>query len=191
MAASGAKDLPALGDAVGRLIEKPLNSNGFFVESVRVSPAGQRLVIRVTLDATQIQAPPLSLDQVAQASTHISEILDDDAAFNGLIGTTAYVLECSTPGVGRPLTQLRHWQRALGRLVRVELTDGGTMTSRLSAVDAQLGLTLSDPMATLEWDQVRQGRVQVEFRKDSADEEQPPTDETLTGAGRSRVEEGA
>ena len=32
-----------------------------------------------------------------------------------------YVLEVSSPGVDRPLTAPRHWRRACGRLVKVDL----------------------------------------------------------------------
>jgi ribosome maturation factor RimP len=40
------------------------------------------------------------------------------------MGDMPYTLEVSSPGVDRPLTEPRHWQRAVGRLVRVPLTAG-------------------------------------------------------------------
>lgn len=171
----------AVGEAVRRVIETPLVQAGFFVEQVSVTPAGRRLVVRVLLDAVQVQAPPLSLDQVTQASTQISLLLDQDAAFNRDLGPASYVLECSTPGVSRPLTQLRHWQRATQRLVRIECTDGGSMLGRLLQVDPQAGVqvrpdgAVDTAVTMLAWQQIRQGQVQVEFRR-TDHPDQPETD---------------
>jgi ribosome maturation factor RimP len=38
------------------------------------------------------------------------------------MGEAPYTLEVSSPGVDRPLTQPRHWRRAVGRLVRVPVS---------------------------------------------------------------------
>ena len=41
------------------------------------------------------------------------------------MGDFPYTLEVSSPGVDRPLTDPRHWRRAVGRLVQVTVTDAG------------------------------------------------------------------
>ena len=46
------------------------------------------------------------------------------------MGDMPYTLEVSSPGVDRPLTQPRHWQRAVGRLVRVPLAPAGAGHAR-------------------------------------------------------------
>ena len=38
------------------------------------------------------------------------------------MGEAPYTLEVTSPGVDRPLTEPRHWRRAIGRLVTVPLT---------------------------------------------------------------------
>ena len=93
--------------------------------------------------------------------------LPDWSAFAALddsdvMGGAPYVLEVTSPGVDRPLTQRRHWLRARGRLVVVTLADGGTVTGRLTAADDD-GLVVDD--RTLAWDDVRRGKVEVEFNR--------------------------
>jgi ribosome maturation factor RimP len=81
-----------------------------------------------------------------------------------LLGTS-YVLEVSSPGVDRPLTEQRHWRRNTGRLVAATLRDGSTVEGRITAVD-ETGVTV-DEQRVLAWSEVARGSVQVEFnRKD-------------------------
>ena len=112
----------------------------------------------------------------------VSEVLDrnDDG-----MGRTPYVLEVSSPGVDRPLTEPRHWRRNTGRLVAVVVGTAGStdeLTGRVTAVDDD-GITLAveakgKPGAKkrpptprqVPWAELGSGRVQVEFgRVDPAD----------------------
>ena len=47
------------------------------------------------------------------------------------MGEQPYTLEVSSPGVGRPLTEPRHFRRNVGRLVTVH-HDGGEVTGRVT-----------------------------------------------------------
>ena len=66
----------------------------------------------------------VTLDDIAEVSRAVSDVLDanDDG-----MGRTPYVLEVTSPGVDRPLTEHRHWRRNVGRLVKVTLVEGGTV----------------------------------------------------------------
>jgi ribosome maturation factor RimP len=140
---------------------------GYDLEDVAVSSAGRRSLVRVTVDADG----GIDLDAVAVVSRLVSDALDADAGLpsspRALGG--AYVLEVSSPGVDRPLTEPRHWRRATGRLVKVEL-DGRSVTGRIAAVDDN-GVTLHVDGAArhVAWSQLGRGKVQVEFHR--ADEE--------------------
>jgi ribosome maturation factor RimP len=90
---------------------------GVDLESVRVSAAGRRRVLRVVVDSDQ----GVSLDDAATISRQLSAALDTVA----VMGDFPYTLEVSSPGVDRPLTEPRHWRRAVGRLVQVTVTDAG------------------------------------------------------------------
>ncbi len=80
------------------------------LEGIRVTAAGRRQVLRVVVDADG----GVSLDDIALASRELSVKLDNSAE----MGEQPYTLEVSSPGVDRPLTQPRHWRRAIGRLGR-------------------------------------------------------------------------
>ena len=87
------------------------------LESVRVSAAGRRRLLRVVVDSDQ----GVSLDDAATISRQLSAALDTVA----VMGDFPYTLEVSSPGVDRPLIDPRHWRRAVGRLVQVTVNDAG------------------------------------------------------------------
>lgn len=105
---------------------------GADLEDVDLRPAGRRRLVRVVVD----RDGGVDLDTVAEISQAVSEALDADAA----MGESAYVLEVTSPGVDRPLTQPRHWRRAVGRLVECTLADGSSVTGRLLSVDGDAAL---------------------------------------------------
>jgi ribosome maturation factor RimP len=96
------------------------------------------------------------MDAVAAASQQVSAALDE----SDVMGAQPYVLEVSSPGVDRPLTERRHWLRARRRMVLVALADGTRSHGRLTGVDDD-GITIDEHSLT--WAQVTSGRVQVEF----------------------------
>jgi ribosome maturation factor RimP len=128
---------------------------GYDLEDVTVAAAGRRSLVRVVVDADG----GVDLDAVAEVSRAVSATLDeDDGALAG-----SYVLEVSSPGVDRPLTEPRHWRRAAGRLVATTI-DGAPVTGRITSV-TDTGVTLDgrgEPQ-TVPWDALGRGRVQVEF----------------------------
>ena len=143
-----------------RLLEPVVSDLGLDLEDVVVTPAGKRRVVRVVVD----QDGGVDLDQIARVSTAVSAALDDDDA----LGASSYVLEVSSPGVDRPLTEPRHWRRNRSRLVKIVLADESTLTGRVLATDdAGLHVEDGDGERLLRWDEVVHGRVQVEFKRAS------------------------
>ncbi len=96
-------------DRLVRLLEPVVRAMGMDLESVRVTAAGRRRLLRVIVDADG----GVSLDTMALASRELSARLDGATE----MGELPYTLEVSSPGVDRPLTEPRHWRRAIGRLV--------------------------------------------------------------------------
>jgi ribosome maturation factor RimP len=145
------------------LLDPVVSAAGYDLEDVTVTAAGRRSLIRVTVDADG----GIDLDAVAEVSRLVSDALDADAETAGspraLAG--AYVLEVSSPGVDRPLTEPRHWRRATGRLVRVEVA-GRAVTGRVTAAD-DAGVTLDVDGTAQEagWADLGRGKVQIEFNR--------------------------
>jgi len=135
---------------------------GMDLESVRVTAAGRRRLLRVVVDSDR----GVSLDDAATVSRELSAALDTVA----VMGDFPYTLEVSSPGVDRPLTDRRHWRRAVGRLVQVTVTDAtgsGPVSGRIAAADAD-GVTLDvdgDPNARRRFPYavLGPGAIQVEF----------------------------
>jgi ribosome maturation factor RimP len=143
------------------LIEPVVTAAGLDLESVRVTVAGRRRLLRVVVDSDH----GVSLDDAADVSRDVSAVLDAAS----VLGDTPYTLEVSSPGVDRPLTEPRHWRRARGRLVKVKVTGEGAVEGRVLAADAD-GVTLGVVAGPGAGDERRfrhaemgAGSVQVEF----------------------------
>jgi ribosome maturation factor RimP len=129
---------------------------GMDLESVRVTVAGRRRLLRVVVDSDH----GVSLDDAAIVSRDVSAALDA----SDVMGDVPYTLEVSSPGVDRPLTEPRHWRRAAGRLVRVKAQAAGTVEGRVLEADAE-GVTMEVDGAKrrFAYGDLGAGAVQVEF----------------------------
>lgn len=150
------------------LLEPLAGARGLDLEEVEVTPAGRRRVLRVVVDSDE----GVQLDECADLSRAASEVLDE----TDVMGGAPYVLEVTSPGAERPLTELRHYRRAVGRLIRVHLTAGGELLARLVAVDDE-GVDLEVPGVKgraprerrLEFGEISKARVEIEFNRKAAD----------------------
>lgn len=133
------------------------------IEAIELTPAGKRRVLRIAVD----KDGGVTLDDVADATNAINEILDD----SDVLGELPYTLEVTSRGVDRPLTLPRHWRRNKGRLVKVTLVEGEVVTGRIGASDEE-EVTLDvegDPRA-LRYADIAKALVQIEFKKIESDD---------------------
>jgi ribosome maturation factor RimP len=81
-----------------------------------------------------------------------------------VMGDFPYTLEVSSPGVDRPLTDPRHWRRAVGRLVQVAVADSGAVSGRIVAADsAGVTLDVEGERRRFDYTALGAGAIQVEF----------------------------
>ena len=163
------------------LLEPAVAALGMDLEDVRISSAGRRRLLRIVVDADG----GVSLDDMALASRELSATLDRAAA----MGEASYTLEVSSPGVDRPLTEPKHWRRAVGRVVSAPLRSqpgtsatapDATVTGRVAGADSS-GVRIDVDGASREfgYSELGPGRIQIEFAPldgyadDGADEEGP------------------
>ena len=145
-------------DSLVALLSPVAGEHGLDLEDVVVTPAGKRRLLRVVVD----KDGGLGLDMVAEVSTAVSRVLDD----SDVMGGAPYVLEVTSPGVDRPLTERRHWRRNVTRLVTVSTVEGTSFDGRLAEVDEEgIGVDVDGSVTRLGWDRVATGRVQVEFNR--------------------------
>ena len=102
---------------------------------------------------------------IAEVSRKVSELLDEPPLSDELPGP--FVLEVTSPGVDRPLTEPRHWRRAISRLVDVTRTDDSVVEGRVVSVPSEDEVVLlTDAGETsLRLAEVRRAVVQVEFNR--------------------------
>jgi ribosome maturation factor RimP len=158
-------------DRLRGLLEPLVGAQGLDLEDVELSRAGKYRVLRVVVDSEE----GVDLDTVAELTRTVSEKLDETDA----MGEDQYQLEVTSPGAERPLTEPRHYVRAVGRLARIRLHEGGELVARILSVDDE-GLDLEVPgvkgrKATarrMEFAEIAKARVEIEFnRKDKSKEE--------------------
>jgi len=152
-AAGGSPEMEGrIADVIGPVIA----AAGMDLESVRVSAAGRRRLLRVVVDSDR----GVSLDDAAAVSRKLSAALDAAP----VMGDFPYTLEVSSPGVDRPLTDPRHWRRAVGRLVQVTAADAGPISGRVLAADSD-GVTLdvAGDHRRFGYAALGAGAIQVEF----------------------------
>ncbi len=159
--AGGAVDEGRIADVIRPVVA----AAGMDLEAIRVSAAGRRRLLRVVVDSDG----GVSLDDAATISRQLSAALDAVA----VMGDFPYTLEVSSPGVDRPLTDPRHWRRAVGHLVQVTVTEAGvsgisgvsgTISGRIVTADSD-GVTLDvgGSWHRFGYPALGAGAVQVEF----------------------------
>jgi ribosome maturation factor RimP len=130
------------------------------VLDVEVGGPRSRPVIRVIADvADPTSEAGLDVEVVAKLSRRLGDALDEDDLVPG-----PFTLEVTSPGVDRPLTRVRDFQRNLGRDVRVTAAGQGDatteITGRLVAVDEDhLTLAVDDADVHVAFADLDHGRV--------------------------------
>ena len=158
----------ALTREISQAITPVVSGLGFFLEDVQVTRAGKSQIITCVVDG----GSSLTLDQVTQASREISAILDV-ATF---LDDQSFTLEVTSPGIDRPLTERRHWEKNLTRLVVVTLLDGSAVQGRITELTDN-GVRLIENIKgrmkehNVEFADIKRAQVEVEFnRKDQSAE---------------------
>jgi ribosome maturation factor RimP len=183
---------PGSGDAdlLSGVLRPVTEALGVDLEDVRVTSAGRRRLIRVVVDADG----GISLDDITRVSQRVCAALDSVPE----LGQAAYTVEVTSPGVDRPLTEPRHWGRAVGRLVVVPVAaaaaaggsgngqpaagppagGAGAVQGRVASADAS-GVTIEVDGIRREfrYAELGPGRVQVEFGRPG----EPRDEEELDG----------
>ncbi|MGC5616195.1 ribosome maturation factor RimP [Georgenia sp. Z1491] len=146
-------------DRVRAAVTDPVTQAGLVVEDVEVAGSGTRKVVRLTVDLPDGPGGVTS-DQIGDVSRAVSTALDEHDAVDG-----TYTLEVSTPGTDRPLTEPRHFRRAVGRLLDLTTADG-RRTCRLAGVeDDRLQLTDDQGSREVPIADVTRARVEVELTR--------------------------
>lgn len=151
-------------DRVEATLVDPLSQLGFDLEAVELTPAGKRTVLRIAVDRDH----GVSLDDIADATRAVSEVLDE----SDLMGQSPYTLEVTSRGVDRPLTLPRHWRRNATRLVKITLEDDMSLTGRIGASDETgVDLDVDGETGRFDYAQITKALVQIEFNRSTTEKD--------------------
>ena len=137
-------------ETIARLVEPIALERGLELVDVEYQPRPRRSLLRFILD----RPGGISVDDLAEFSREAGDVLDAHDVVRG-----AYNLECSSPGINRPLKTPADFERYQGKSVRVRTTEpivGATrnLHGKLVAASA-VGIEIEDST---------HGRLEVPFR---------------------------
>lgn len=165
--------MPITTEHLRALVEPLVVGRGYDLDDVTISGSGPDTELTVVVD----RDGGTDLDDIAVLTRDISTALDDAPG----LPDEPYLLEVTSPGVDRPLTLPRHWRRALGRKVALDLkpqapgeTKGRRVTGRVGPLDgdaATITIVANENgrllRETLHLNSITKAVVQVDFSRPS------------------------
>ena len=139
---------------ISAAITPALEALGFYLEDVTITSAGRRSMLTVIVDGDT----HLSLDQVTSATKAIGEIVESIQS----LGETPFTLEVTSPGLDRPLTKVRHWQKNINRLIKVVLLDGSEIKGRIKNVN-EVSATVDEK--NINYSDIKRATLEIEFKQ--------------------------
>jgi|SRR5579885_1941114 ribosome maturation factor RimP len=93
-------------------LAKLIGSMGYELVGCELLPQGRQMVFRIYIDGKN----GVTLDDCSLVSHQVSAMLDVEDPIQ-----SRYSLEVSSPGIDRPLFELEHYRKHIGKQVRVRL----------------------------------------------------------------------
>ena len=116
---------------IRREAEDRLQHLGIALVSMDWAGSRNRPVIQLRIERSPMGEPPVTVDDCARVSRELESWLDEHEEI-----PERYVLEVSSPGLERPLTRTRDWERFAGEPVVV--VGYGVLAERSSRFEAGL-----------------------------------------------------
>jgi ribosome maturation factor RimP len=115
------------------VVEAAVEDAGLLLVEFSQVRTGRRILLRVFVD----RPGRVTVGECARLSKSIDEVLENEDRIEG-----SWVIEVSSPGVGRLLESDADWKRVVGRRLRIELTEE-TFESNLDGYNGEV-LSFSD-----------------------------------------------
>jgi ribosome maturation factor RimP len=145
-------------DEISAVIAPIVAASGNYLEEVTITPDGKSRILTVIVDSDT----HLNLDQVTAVTREISDLLETLPA----LGDQPFTLEVTSPGIDRPLTQLRHWKKNHGRLVNLVLHDDKEVKGRIGDLAGDV-IMIDEKEISL--DDIKSAMIEIEFKSIKGD----------------------
>ena len=110
------------------IVEAAVEDAGLLLVDFSRVRAGRRTLLRVFVD----RPGRVTIGECVKLSRSIEEVLENEDRIEG-----SWVIEVSSPGIGRPLQSQADWKRVVGRKLRVELEEE-TFEAELEGFDGEV-----------------------------------------------------
>lgn len=150
-------------EKIAALLEPVCVERGLELVEVEFRPGGRRSVLRLTLDRPE----GITLDELASASREFGDLLDVGDVVPG-----SYTLECSSPGINRPLKRPTDFARYCGKQIRLvthELIEGSRNFHGLLLASGEEGIEIEDAThgrLELPYDAIRRASYEHDFSEE-------------------------
>jgi ribosome maturation factor RimP len=150
------------------LVAPYVEAEGIELDDLEVVGQGSGTIVRVTVDGPQSEDAgrlPVGVDRIAELSRGLSRLLDAEDPVS-----ESYTLEVSSPGLERKLRRPRHYEKSLGREVKVKthapVDDARQHRGLLTAADADgFTLDIDGRPRTIGYENVASARTVFEWEK--------------------------
>lgn len=140
-------------DRLWSVVESYVTAEHLELDDLEVLGEGSGRIVRVTVDGD------VGVDRIADLSRGLSRVLDDMDPIEG-----AYTLEVSSPGLERKLRRPRHYEKSIGKEIKVktfapvsgERTHNGVLTE---ADEADFTLEVEGEPRRIGYDAVASART--------------------------------
>ena len=152
-----------VGERVRAIAEPIVRALDLELVDVECCGQGARMLLRVFVD----KSGGVSLGECEQVHLSLGRALDV-----GDPVSHSYTLEVSSPGLDRPLKRRESYERSIGKLVNLKLrrasngqwhVKGRLLETNERGVAVSVGRSDSGGTVTLEWEEIAEGRLEVEF----------------------------
>ena len=151
----------ALSQNVNETIEPLLNTQGIDLVELQLQQHKGRWLVRIFVD----NDAGISLEDCRRLNSEIGQLMDAENVIPG-----SYVLEVSSPGLDRPLRNLRDFRRQHQRVVTVFLQvphlDRAQYTGRVTGVTKSHLFLQTDPdtPVMIPFQSISHGTVELQFK---------------------------
>ena len=155
-------------ERIEQLLLEKFNDAGFqdlFIVEIRFNPTNKKLEVFLDSDSN------LTIGQTAKINRYLQTHIDE----NNWLGEK-YILDVSSPGVGKPLLLRRQYVKNIGRNVKVSYTEQGSEEGTLKNVDDN-GIVIEKEVIVkdkkkkrkelveipIKWENISKTKVKIEF----------------------------
>ncbi len=148
-------------ESVKSLAEAVAKRMGYEIFDIKSHKRGRKMIITITIDNMKDY---VSIKDCESFSKELSPLLDAEVSLGN------YTLEVSSPGLDRPLRNLKDFKRFTGRLAKVKISEedgkNHVVIGKINGCDEENGtfaLDVNGKVQTYKFSEVTSANLEVEF----------------------------